>query len=108
MTGVWEGGKVGTFRGLRQGKKGYGAMVFGSKGIARSGDYTGYEPLIREVVRFFHTKEVPIDPAETLELFAFMEAADESKRRGGAPVSLSEVVEKAERRAREKVNALDG
>ena len=29
---------------------------------------------------------------ETLELFAFMEAADESKRRGGAPVSIAEVI----------------
>ena len=33
-------------------------------------------------------------PEETLEIFAFMEAADESKRQGGAPVNLSEVVRK--------------
>jgi hypothetical protein len=27
-----------------------------------------------------------------LELFAFMEAADESKRRGGVPVTIAEVM----------------
>ncbi len=32
---------------------------------------------------------------ETLELYAFMEAADESKRRNGAEVTLAEVIAKA-------------
>jgi hypothetical protein len=36
-----------------------------------------------------------VDPKETLDIYAFMEAADESKRRGGAPVSVAEVMEKA-------------
>jgi hypothetical protein len=39
-----------------------------------------------------------VQPEETLEIFAFMEAADESKRRGGAEVTLAEVLEKARRR----------
>ena len=34
-------------------------------------------------------------PETTLELLAFMEAADESKRRGGAPVTIAEVMAKA-------------
>ena len=38
---------------------------------------------------------VPVSAEETLELYAFMEAADESKRRGGAEVTLKEVLEKA-------------
>jgi len=33
---------------------------------------------------------VPID--ETLEIMAFMEAADLSKARGGAPVAISELL----------------
>jgi hypothetical protein len=45
----------------------------------------------------FRTGVAPVSAAETLELYAFMEAADESKRRGGAEVSLREVLEKARR-----------
>ena len=37
---------------------------------------------------------MPVAPEESLEIYAFMEAADESKRRGGVPVKVSEVVEK--------------
>jgi hypothetical protein len=43
----------------------------------------------------FRTGVVPVDPNETLELYTFMEAADESKRRGGAEVTLKEVLDKA-------------
>jgi hypothetical protein len=55
------------------------------------GAYDGYAPLVREAIHFFQTGVAPVDPAETIELFAFMEAADESKRRDGAPVALSEI-----------------
>jgi hypothetical protein len=36
-----------------------------------------------------------VSAAETIEIFAFMEAADESKRQGGAPVTLESVLAKA-------------
>lgn len=96
VTGTWKDGRVGTFRGIKSGKTGYGAMVFGTKGIAPSGDYAGYEPLVVEIARFFKTGQPPVSAEETIELFAFMEAADESKRRGGGPVELAEVLEKAQ------------
>ena len=70
-------------------------MIFGSKGILHSEREGGYEELCREVGRFFKTRKVPVPPEETIEIFAFMEAADESKRQGGAPVSLKDVMEKA-------------
>lgn len=95
VTGVWSDGRIGTFRGLRAGKKDYGALVFGSKGIVRSGGYSGYQPLVEEICRFFKTGEVPVSAEETIEMFAFMEAADESKRQGGKPVLLKDVIEKA-------------
>ncbi len=95
VTGVWSNGRIGTFRGIRAGKSGYGALVFGSKGIVRSGGYSGYQPLVVEICRFFKTGEPPVTAAETIEMFAFMEAADESKRRGGKPVALEDVIEKA-------------
>src|SRR5262249_13613621 len=44
VTGTWKDGRVGTFRGIRDGKSDYGATVFGTKGIAPSGAYGGYEP----------------------------------------------------------------
>jgi len=92
VTGVWSDGRVGTMRGIRGGKASYGLTVFGSTAIV-SKDYShSYRPLMIEIVKFFQTGVVPVAPAETLELFTFMEAADESKRRGGAPVLLAEVL----------------
>ena len=83
--GVWKDGRIGTFRGIRQGQRGYGSTVFGTKGIVPGGGFDGYEPLIVEIVKFFKTGKPPVSEAETLEIFAFMEAADESKRQGGRP-----------------------
>src|SRR4051812_13439528 len=94
VSGVWKDGRIGTFRGLR-GKSGYGALVFGSKGIAPSGGYGGYEPLLAEICKFFRSGQAPVRPEETLEILAFMEAADESKVRGGGPVSLESVMTRA-------------
>jgi predicted dehydrogenase len=94
VAGVWKDGRIGTFRGLR-GKSGYGALVFGAKGIAPGGGYGGYEPLLVEIGKFFRTGKPPVSLEETLEILTFMEAADESKRQGGAPVSLESVLAKA-------------
>jgi Oxidoreductase family, NAD-binding Rossmann fold len=94
-TGVWRDGRVGTFRGLRGGKTGYGATVFGTKGIGPSGSYGGYEPMLLEIAKFFQTGRPPVAAAETLEILAFMEAADESKRQNGALVTIESMMEKA-------------
>ncbi len=93
--GVWKGGRIGTFRGIREGAKGYGATVFGTKGIAPGGSYAGYEPMVVEICKFFRTGKPPVSAEETIEIFAFMEAADESKRQGGKPVALETVIAKA-------------
>jgi Oxidoreductase family, NAD-binding Rossmann fold len=93
--GVWKGGRIGTFRGIRQGAADYGATVFGTKGIAPSGGYAGYQPLVVEICKFFKTGKAPVSAEETIEIFAFMEAADESKRQGGKPVTLESVIAKA-------------
>ncbi|MEX2560775.1 MAG: Gfo/Idh/MocA family oxidoreductase [Pirellulales bacterium] len=92
VTGVWKDGRIGTYRGLRGGAQPYGALVFGEKGVVPSGTYAGYEPLVVEIARFFKTGVPPVSPEETIEIFAFMEAADESKRQGGAPVTLESVI----------------
>jgi Oxidoreductase family, NAD-binding Rossmann fold len=95
VVGVWDGGRVGTFRGIRAGHADYGATVFGSKSVAPAGGYGGYEPLVVEIVKFFKTGQPPVSALETIEIFAFMEAADESKRQGGKPVTIESVMKKA-------------
>jgi hypothetical protein len=96
VVGVWEGGRIGTFRGIRDGKSGYGATAFGAKGIQTANKYEGYQPLVGEICKFFKTGKPPVSARETIELFAFMEAADESKRQGGVPVSIDDVMKKAQ------------
>ena len=95
VVGIWDDNRVGSFRGLRAGKTGYGGYAFGEKGIKILGDYNGYDPLLKEIVKFFQSGISPVTPEETLEIFTFMEAADESKRRNGASVNLAEIREKA-------------
>jgi predicted dehydrogenase len=93
--GIWKDGRIGTFRGIRDGKEAYGATVFGKNGIASAGHFESYRPLVVEIVKFFNTRQPPIPAAETIEMMAFMEAADESRRQSGAPVKLADVLAKA-------------
>ena len=89
VIGTWEDGRIGTFRGLRSGKDAFGGTVFGEMGVGSIGDFTSYNPLLLRIVDFFRTGIVPVSSEETLEIYAFMEAADKSKRKGGVPVSLA-------------------
>ena len=50
---------------------------------------------MEQIVKFFQTGVAPVQPKETLEIFAFMEAADRSKEQNGAPVSLSSILDAA-------------
>ena len=93
--GTWQDGRVGTFRGNRASAYGFGAEVFFAKSVQRVDDYKGYGLMLVEIAKFFKTGVAPVSPEETIEIFAFMEAADESKRRGGVPVSVAEVMAKA-------------
>ncbi len=95
VTGVWKDGKVGTLHGIRNGASPYQLTVFGTKAVINetiTGDYT---PMLREAFKFFQTGVAPVSPEETIEIFAFMEAADESKRQGGCPVKIADVMKKA-------------
>jgi predicted dehydrogenase len=99
VVGTWNGGRIGTFRGNRAAPYKFGGSVFGTKGVASLGDYGGYDPLVVEIVKFFKTGKSPVSADETIEIFAFMEAADESKRQGGRPVSIADVMSKAREQA---------
>ncbi len=88
VIGKWKDGRIGTFRGMRTGKHEYGGTAFGSEGNLVLGKYEGYEPVAVQIAEFFKSKVSPVDSAETLEIYAFMEAADESKRQGGEAVRI--------------------
>ena len=91
VVGVWEDGRLGSFRSYG----GFGLTTYGSKGVAFAGNLSGYDPLVVEIAHFFKTGKPPVSHEETLEIHTFLEAADESKRRGGDPVSMESVLEKA-------------
>ena len=93
----WEDGRIGTVRGIREGRSDYGGTAFGSEGIAVMKYEGGYDGLTAVVAEFFDSRVAPVSREETLQIFAFMEAAEESKRRGGAPVEIAEVMERARR-----------
>ncbi|MBO9618489.1 MAG: Gfo/Idh/MocA family oxidoreductase [Niabella sp.] len=92
VTGIWEDDRVGTFRGTRSGKEGYGGIVYGEKGQLILGPFTGYDPLLLEIIHFFETGIPPVAEAETMEILAFMEAADISKQKQGAPVDMQSLL----------------
>jgi len=98
VVGTWSGGRTGILHGLRTKALPHKVTVFGSAGFAEQAKTVhDYAPLVAEIVKFFQTGVSPVPAEETLEMFAFMEAADESKRRGGQPVKLSEVFQAARR-----------
>ena len=91
---IWNNGRIGTFRGIKNGKQDYGGMAFGDKGVSPLGPYNGYDPLLVEIINFFESGISPVNKNETLEICAFMEAADMSKKRGGEAVSLKEIFDR--------------
>lgn len=95
VVGKWSDGRIGTFRGIRQGKTGYGGHAYGEKAIQTLGPYKGYDPMLVEIADFFRSGKPPVPVEETIELYAFLSAADESKRQGGKPVRIADVLQQA-------------
>lgn len=87
--GEWDGGRLATVRGIRQGGSGLGFTAFTEKRIfpAQSSRYF-YRELLKQIVRFFETGESPVSAEELVEVVAFQEAANASMAQGGAPVEL--------------------
>ena len=87
--GVWKDGRIGTVRGLRAGKEMYGLLVFGEKTVqCLSPSETSYVPLVQKIMEFFQTRTAPVPNSETLEIMAFIEAAEQSRKQGGIPIPL--------------------
>lgn len=95
VTGFWEKNRAGTFRGIRSGKGGFGGTVFTSGDIITLDAFTGYRSLVVKIVEFFKTGKPPVSAEETIEIYAFMEAAQQSKQQGGVKVSIEKVLTNA-------------
>ena len=109
ITAVWGDGRVGTYRGIKQGTVKYSATVFGEKGVSTAGiyghgvptngivpttdKYVGYEGLATEIAKFLKGGPVPVTAAETLEIFSLLQAAEASKAKNGASVALKNLAE---------------
>lgn len=99
VVGTWKDGRVGVFRGTRKGTHDYGGTAYGEKGNLSLGPFKGYDNLLVQIIDFFRTGKLPVTPEETLEIYAFMEAADESKRTGGKTVNIESVMESARKKS---------
>ncbi len=89
IVGRWKDGRIGTVRAIRPYSE-YGAVVFRAKEIVeiKPQPSGSYRPLVLEIVKFFETGKPPVSNDETLEIFAFMDAAQRSKDQGGKPMRL--------------------
>jgi len=93
--GLWEGGRIGTVRGLRSSEHSYGGTVFAEKKIEYLPMISSYDPLVKAIALFFATGRPPVPQDETIEIYAFMSAADRSRAQSGKPVLVAEVLAEA-------------
>jgi hypothetical protein len=91
IVGRWKDGRIGTVYAARPDAD-YGAIVFHGKEVAdvhpKKGAASEYRPLLLEIVKFFRTGKPPVANEETLEIMAFMDAAQSSKQQNGSPIAL--------------------
>ncbi len=100
VVGLWKDNRIGTFRGTRSGIYDIGGIAFGEKGNLFLGEEHGYNPLLVKITEFFNTGVVPVKAEETLEIYAFMEAAEESKLKKSASIDLESAMLKARRKVK--------
>ncbi len=93
IVGQWKDGRIGTVRAIRP-YSDYGAIVHRGRTTVvshpKASEAADYRALVTQIVKFFETGKPPVPNAETLEIFAFMDAAQRSKEQGGKPVALRE------------------
>ena len=91
IVGRWKDGRIGTVTAVRP-YSDYGAVAFRGRESVEShpkaAAATDYRALVVEMVKFFQTGQPPVSNEETLEIFAFMDAAQRSKEQGGRPIGL--------------------
>jgi hypothetical protein len=87
----WKDGRVGTMRALRP-YADYGVVLFRKDAKGQTSQYSAVRStraeFERELLKFFTTGVTPVPNEETLELMAFLDAAQRSKEAGGKPMRL--------------------
>ena len=95
INATWKDGRMGELRLMRKSWI-YSGYVLPEKPKDKKNPiivydgYQGYQPLVKEIVKFFRTGVAPVSPEETIEIMAMMEAAEMSAKRGGEPVTIEE------------------
>jgi predicted dehydrogenase len=92
VVGVWKDGRIGTVRGIREGKADFGCLVYREEAIrnvAATVDGTYYYDMVKNIIEFFRTGQSPLPVDETVEIMSFMEAANKSRSEGGKEFSIS-------------------
>ena len=106
VTGIWEDGRIGTFRAIVKGPAVYGGTAFTPEGAVPAGGYAGYKVLLDKILEFFQTGEPPVSPEETIEIYAFMKASNMSLERGGKPVTVKEAMDEGQKEAAKLLKSL--
>ncbi len=85
ITGYWRDGRVGVVRTLLP-SGGYGAVAFGEKEVLQSpaNPAFSYAPMLKAVLEMVRTGKAQVPNDTTMEIFAFMEAANQSRKANGA------------------------
>lgn len=91
-TAQWRGGRLGTLYAMHTWPAEYKVTLLGKDQIVEQRSGGDYTPLVCQIVQFFRTRVPPVCAEQTLEIYAFMEAADESLRQGGRPICVHDVL----------------
>ena len=94
VVGRWKDGRIGTFRGIKEGPAIYGGTAYTPKGAIAAGGDEGYKVLLDQILTFFKTGVAPISKEETIEIFTFMKASNMSKEQNGKIVTMEEAYRK--------------
>lgn len=105
---LWKDGRIGNYRGIRQGAVKYSATVFGDTGVSIAGiyghgipvagvaptndKYMGYEGIAIEIAKAFKNRTIPVAHEETLEIFAVCKAMQLSAAQNGNRIQISEIL----------------
>jgi hypothetical protein len=100
VVGKWKDGRLGSYRGMKKGYY-YSFSAYGTKKVVQGSRYEGYEPAVAAMCEFFKTEKPPVPREETIEIYAFMEAADASKKAGGKPVMVADIIDQAKQKSAE-------
>ncbi|MFD0712042.1 Gfo/Idh/MocA family protein [Paenibacillus sp. GCM10027626] len=86
VTGKWSDGRIGTMRGGRGGVYPFGATIFQPERTihcdSQGEGFPYYADMLQDVMAMFKSGKPALDWEETVEVIRFLEAAEESRRKG--------------------------